>query len=313
MTKYCTKCGAQNTDDARFCLSCGNALPLAGTQPMYTGGGAPPYGSAQPQPSASQPTYGEHGAAAKQGRIEGAFNLFMKNLGLILPPVLLFIAEVIIGGVIVGVVLATYFGAMAAAGAGVLTSLFVFGGVLGAVAAFLVAVLTGIFVSILTAEARSAVLGQSYTIGAAWREVRSRLSDVVFLAVIMAVVYAVLHFVPFVGWLLDALTLTYFITAYALLFARNSSASNALGESLNWLSRMGNTDALALVVFIVASLLSAVPILNFFTLPYEVILVLQFIYESAPQFPPAASTMPPPPPPTAPNPTFQADRLTLAP
>jgi type III secretory pathway component EscV len=280
---------------------------------MYTGGGAPPYGSAQPQPSASQPTYGEHGAAAKQGRIEGAFNLFMKNLGLILPPVLLFIAEVIIGGVIVGVVLATYFGAMAAAGAGVLTSLFVFGGVLGAVAAFLVAVLTGIFVSILTAEARSAVLGQSYTIGAAWREVRSRLSDVVFLAVIMAVVYAVLHFVPFVGWLLDALTLTYFITAYALLFARNSSASNALGESLNWLSRMGNTDALALVVFIVASLLSAVPILNFFTLPYEVILVLQFIYESAPQFPPAASTMPPPPPPTAPNPTFQADRLTLAP
>jgi hypothetical protein len=228
----------------------------------------------------------------------------MKNLGLILPPVLLFIAEVIIAGVIVGVILATYFGAISAGGAGVLTSLFAFGGVLGAVTAFIVAVLTGIFVSILAVEARGAVLGQSYTIGAAWHEVRSRLTDVVFLAIIMAVVYAVLHFVPFIGWLLDALTLTYFITAYALLFARNLGVSNSLSEALNWLSKMGNTDALALIVFIVASILSAIPILNFFTLPYEMILVLQFIYETAPQFPPAVSTMPPPPP-GASNPTFQ--------
>lgn len=36
MTKFCTKCGAQNDDQAQYCANCQAALPNVGYQPMQS-------------------------------------------------------------------------------------------------------------------------------------------------------------------------------------------------------------------------------------------------------------------------------------
>lgn len=36
MTKYCTKCGAQNDDTAQYCANCQASLPTVGYQPMQS-------------------------------------------------------------------------------------------------------------------------------------------------------------------------------------------------------------------------------------------------------------------------------------
>jgi uncharacterized RDD family membrane protein YckC len=52
---FCTKCGAQNPDDARFCFSCGTALPTEGMAPPQA---VPsPAVSAAAPPSPREPHY----------------------------------------------------------------------------------------------------------------------------------------------------------------------------------------------------------------------------------------------------------------
>jgi hypothetical protein len=65
---------------------------------------------------------------------------------------------------------------------------------------------------------------------------------------------------------------------------------------------MANSDALTLVVLIVASILSEIPILNFFTIPYAALITLVYLFDNGVQrFTPSTTPMTqptPPPPPT---------------
>lgn len=300
MTKYCTKCGAANTDDARFCSACGNPLTLTSQQGGSWGG--QPQGQAPSQPQPAQPTqYQPPPQAYQQSRAERALNIFTKNLGLILPVLILFIADLIVGAIVGAIVLITVLHGVLTAGSVVYTPIF-FGGAFAFVFGPVFWLLTGIFLSIVVVEARNAASSQGYSLSQAWGEVRSRLSDVIIMAVVLGVVNTLLGLIPFIGWLLDSLFFAYIVVAETLMFTQNSSASTALTRAVEWVRSMANSDALTLVVLIVASILSEIPILNFFTIPYAALITLVYLFDNGVQrFTPSTTPMTqptPPPPPT---------------
>lgn len=276
MTKYCVRCGAPNVDEARFCVTCGNPFPQ---QP-----GTPQTAQPGPQPAGYQ----------QKSRAERAFSLFAKNLGLVLPMVLLLIAYLVVAAILVLAVFAAVFGSRATGGV-FSTPILVAGGLSAAAAVILFAfwVLTGIFVSIVAVEARSVALSQAYTLSQAWAEVRSRLGDVVLVAVVLGVVGALLGLIPFIGWLLEAIVFSYFVLVEALMFTQNLSASAALGGALSWGGLLIDRDPLSAVVLLVAAILSEIPLINLFAVPYAVLLATIFLLDSgagAPAPPPAAPT-----------------------
>lgn len=61
--KYCSRCGAENREDSRFCTHCGAPLEMSnGQQPPYTNDSQPFYGQAQSRPNYyaygwQEPTY----------------------------------------------------------------------------------------------------------------------------------------------------------------------------------------------------------------------------------------------------------------
>ncbi|MEM0120682.1 MAG: zinc ribbon domain-containing protein [Thermoprotei archaeon] len=279
MTKYCTKCGSPNPDDARFCSACGTPLTFG----AQVGGSTTQTQSQvstqpqQPQTPPSKPTPQGY----QQSRPERALNIFTKNLGLILPLLVLLVVDVIIF-LIVGAIMFTAFLHGGFPGPVFYTPIY-YAGFLATVLGFLFWLLVGVFLSIVVVEARNAASGVGYSLSQAWREVRSRLSDVVIIAVVLGVVDGVLGFIPLAGWLFESLFFAYIVVAEGLMFTQNVSAFTALSRALGWVTSMADKDPLTLVVLVVASILSELPIINFFAVPYAALVVFVYFFDNGVQ------------------------------
>jgi hypothetical protein len=208
-----------------------------------------------------------------RGHIAMAADVFFTNLGLVLPIVLLAIFEGVVWGLIGGVLFFAYLTGLFGPGLP-FASFFFFGGIWGFIGALITGFAAGIFLAILTSEARDAIIKKPYSLGGGWLQVRAKLQDVFPIAILLGVFSAFWSVVPFIGWLLEALTLGYFAFAFALVFTRNLEAYAALTQAMEWVERFANTDPIPILVVLVASILSLVPVLNILTLPYMVVLIL---------------------------------------
>ncbi|PSN82453.1 hypothetical protein B9Q11_04305 [Candidatus Marsarchaeota G2 archaeon ECH_B_SAG-F08] len=271
MTKYCTQCGHPNDDSAKFCASCGTSFSIQ---------------TAPPQP----PTQGAQAYQQPRYRFESALSVFTKNFGLIAPMVIFFVVDLIISAIVLAVLFLVFLHGSLYSASFVALPL-VLGGVTGVILNFVSYFLLGIFASILIVEARNAVSNTPYSFRSARKEVSSRLSEVLPLCVILGVIAALFSFLPFLGWLLKGLLLMYFVAIEGLMFTRASRASSAISDAASLLSEVLNQDALSFVVILVASLLSVVPILNIFTLPYVALVLLVYLSEKG-----ATPSSPPQPP-----------------
>lgn len=242
------------------------------------------------QPPTGQPQY-QQASGYQASRFERAINIFTKNLGLVLPMVILFVADIIVGA-IVGVILLLVIFRGAFYTTALLPFPFFFGGVIGAAIGFISWFLLGIFLALVMVEARSAVTGVPYSIGMARTEVTSRLGEVLIVSLILGIIGAVFSLVPFVGWLITGLALTYFIAVEALMFTRGMPASTAINNSYQALSELVSQDALTFVIILIAALLSGIPILNFFTVPYAALLLLVYMGDKGGLMPPAPPQTP---------------------
>lgn len=206
------------------------------------------------------------------------------------------IAEIVLGAIVAAVIIAAVLHGLPMGGGFLTVPLLVAGFSILRFATDLVFwLLLGLFVSVVAVEARCAVLSQPYSLGQAWGEVRSRFEQVVIVAVVLGVVNAVLGLVPFVGWLLEALAFTYFLLVEATMFVQNVPATTAFNTAFSWASSMLDRDGLTAVLVFVAALLSEIPIVNIFTVPYALLLATVFLVDSgvlAPTPPTAPVTAP---------------------
>jgi len=290
LTKYCPTCGSPNDDGAKFCVKCGAALPpssgqIGGTQSVP---GVQPYGAQPVQPSGYQQPAGGY----QPNRFERAVNIFTKNLGLILPMVILFIADIVVGAIVgVALLLIIYRGVLFTST--FLPLPFLFGGVIGAAVSFVSWFLLGIFLSLVVVESRNAVTGAPFSLSGARAEMTSRFGDVLLVSLILGAIGALFSFVPFVGWLITGLALMYFVVVESLMFTQGMPASSAISATYRWLSEMASQDGLSFVILLIAALLSGVPVLNFFTVPYATILLLVYLNDRGSLAPPAPGQVPP--------------------
>jgi len=274
MVKYCGRCGVQNSDDAKFCYSCGNPFSQPQAQqsdPSAHAGGV--YFGSQAGATPNQPQ-------RRGSRAERALQLLASNLGLILPILLLLFAQLVIG-LIVGAIFFVVAPYRALVGRAVIFTPILGAGPLLGFLDLVFWVLTGVFLSMVVVESRSVALSQSYTLGQAWGEVRSKINQVVLMGVILGVVNTILGLIPLVGWLLAALFFSYFVVVESLVFTRGVGLESAMSGALSLVRSMVDRDALTALALLVAAILSEIPLINLFAIPYASLLAVVYALDVA--------------------------------
>jgi hypothetical protein len=141
------------------------------------------------------------------------------------------------------------------------------------VTGFVVGILTAFVVAIVLEESKSAVSGKTFTIGGAWKEVKARMGVASAVAVGLGIVFALFSFAPFASWLLDGLSIGYVTIMFALICGGGKGAGDSLRGAAVVYSKMADKDGLTLLAYLISSVLSAIPILNLATIPYNAILI----------------------------------------
>jgi cation transport ATPase len=200
-----------------------------------------------------------------------AFEIFMKNLGLVLPVVILVIGYILLLGFVTAL--------------GVLTRLFPrpenplalfpsfsFNGLLTLIALATFGVLAGIVLAILSAESKLAVSAQPYTMSAAWQEVRRRSEDVAILTVIGIALLLIWSFVPIISPLLDLLTELLLVVGFPVLLSDMPEGTDFVSVTFRKIVKIADEDPVSFLVLLAGSFISMIPVLNFVALPYSVVL-----------------------------------------
>ncbi|PVU77556.1 zinc ribbon domain-containing protein [Sulfolobus islandicus] len=233
MPKICPRCGYVNPDDANYCVKCGYPL------------------SPQP-PSPLQPD-----------RLTTAFNIFTKNLSLILPPIIMLIIELVLAGILAAITVGIFFISPTAA----LVTALIFSVILGIV----YALIFSITVHTTTFMAQDSARGIKPNTSSAFGNAMNTLSKLSSIIIVLVILGLLLGFTRFLGvlWIVLGLAgIPLFIISSATVLNRPMS----LTEAINWYSRAFNVDGAASAVILVGSLLSLIPIVNIFTIPYTAIL-----------------------------------------
>jgi hypothetical protein len=205
--------------------------------------------------------------------------------------IILFVLELIVGAIVGAAILVAFLHRGFPGTMVFYSPLYVYVGVLGSILTLVFWLLSGVFLAMVVVEARNASLSQGYNLSEAWAEVRSKIYDVALVAIILGIVNTVLGLVPFVGWLLEALFFAYVVVVECLIFTEKTGAIPAFSGALKWITSMMDRDALTLVVLIVAAILSEIPILNFFAVPYAALISLIYLFDiqAPPSNPPSAT------------------------
>ncbi|AAK42802.1 zinc ribbon domain-containing protein [Saccharolobus solfataricus] len=247
MPKQCPKCGYINPDDANYCSKCGYPLqyqPIISTNPPST-----------PSPTSPNPL--------QPDRLSTSFNILTKNLSIIFPPIIMLIIEVILlalfGAITAGISLISPV-------AFTVTAL-IFSIIIGIVDA----IIFSITVHTTTYMARDAVMGAQLNLNNAFTNARntlSRLYPIIAILIVLGILLGLSRSLG-LGWIIMGLVgvLLYIVSAATIL-----NRPMSLSETINWYSRAFGVDAGGAVVILIGSLLSLIPIVNIFAIPYTSIL-----------------------------------------
>ncbi|MEM3351149.1 MAG: zinc ribbon domain-containing protein [Saccharolobus sp.] len=233
MAKQCPRCGYINADDANYCSSCG--YPLSSSQPPFS-----------PSPSPD--------------RLSAAFNIFTRNLSMIMPTIILLIIEVILAAIIgvFGFILAP-----TALAIPIVTLLGIISGIIDAIL-FSITIHTTMYM------AHDAINNISPNLNNAFSRARSTLYRLYTIIAILIVIGIIGVFAGiFVSWFLVGLVgiILYIISASVILDKQSS-----ITAAIDWYGKALNRDAGGALVILIGSLFSLIPIINIFAIPYTSIL-----------------------------------------
>ncbi|WP_338604414.1 zinc ribbon domain-containing protein [Sulfolobus tengchongensis] len=237
MPKQCPRCGYVNVDTANYCLNCG--YQLLSSYPLS----APP---------PSQPS-----------RTTLAFDIFTRNLSIIVPAVIMLIIEIVLVAIL---------GAITA-GVGLISPIAFT--VVGLISSIILSIISSILfigtVHTTVYMAQDAIRNVQPNLNASFYSARSSLSRLSVIAVILVVLGILLG-------ISRSLTLTWIIVGLVGVLLYIISASIVLNrtmtitEAINWYSRAFNQDAISSLIILIGSIISLIPVLNLFAIPYTSIL-----------------------------------------
>ncbi|ABP94610.1 hypothetical protein HA72_0433 [Metallosphaera sedula] len=189
-----------------------------------------------------------------------AFDFFVKNLGMIIPAIIALIISLIVGFVV---------GAIGAALA--LTGLSI--GIVDAIG-FVIGFISGIIISFLILieayEAGSVVNGNLPDIGLAWQSTQNTREKFLPTALLTGLIFGVLSALRIPGsFLIEGLFL---VLVYVVSSGIVSGVRPGLEQSLNWYSSTFSKDGVSSLILLLGAILSLVPILNLFVIPYTELL-----------------------------------------
>ncbi|MEM3863647.1 MAG: hypothetical protein QW699_04055 [Metallosphaera sp.] len=194
-----------------------------------------------------------------------AIDFFTKNLGMIIPTIIALINSIIIAFVLNG-----------------LTSLLAFAGLSFGVihvTAFIIGFISGVIYSFLILveayEAGAVVSGGVPDLGLAWQSTLNTKEKLLPSALIVGLIYGLFStfFVPG-AILIEGLLL---IIIYVIASAIVNGYKAGIGEAIDWYSKSFSKDGASAVVLLLGAILSLIPILNLFVIPYTEILATLMI------------------------------------
>jgi len=242
MSKKCPNCGFENSDDAKFCSSCGYAFDVSGgTQ------NSPP-----------------NQAINQRSRLLRALDLFLKNLAIIIPSIVLLAVEIILV-----VVSGVFFFAVFGFSSYPLTSIVlasILSHVFGLIISVILAVLYFITLHATMYGAREVIHNRNVSIDSTFKRALPTLHDLYVPMIIIVIVAALVGFVDsFLAFIVvGVLSVPVYIMSASIVLGK----SKGFSESFNWFMELFNKDGSSALVILLGSLISLIPVINIFAIPY---------------------------------------------
>jgi hypothetical protein len=200
-----------------------------------------------------------------------ALELFTRNLGMIIPALLALIITVVLGFAIglIAVALLPWISFTAIRGIAFVISFTAIRGI-----AFVIGFIVGIVITFLIQleayESVDVMNGMVPDVGSAWRRTTANTGTILPTALLVGLIYGLLALAGVPGaFVIEGLVL---ILAYVITSHLALGRAMGLGASLNWYSNSFSRDGNSAVVVLIGSILSTIPILNLFTIPYTSLL-----------------------------------------
>jgi len=249
MAKQCPRCGYINPDNANYCLNCGYPLP-------------PPI---QPTPLPPPAPYNP-----PQDRITRAFNIFTKNLSIIVPSIILLIVEIILA-VILGAI--TFFAFLASPFASLALAI-----VLAIINGIIDAILFGITVHTTMYMAQDSVNNLPLNMSNSFSNARSTLSQlytIIGILILFGILAALSRSVIIAWFILGLVGIILYIVSASVVLNKPMSVTSAI----DWYGKSLSKDAGSTLVLLLGALFSLIPIINIFAIPYTSILTYLMVKE----------------------------------
>ncbi|QKR00147.1 hypothetical protein GWK48_06955 [Metallosphaera tengchongensis] len=191
-----------------------------------------------------------------------AFDFFIKNLGMIIPVIIALVVAILIGFVLGGISSALIsFGLSPLA---VKIVLFVIGFISGSIYSLLIL--------IEAFESGSAIMGNIPDLSLAWNSTLNTLQVFSPTLLVTGLVFGLLSSfgVPYSFFIEGLLLILVYIVSSSIVVGSRIG----LGGAIDWYTRAFSRDGISSLLVLLGALLSLIPILNLFVIPYTAILTL---------------------------------------
>ncbi len=247
MTKKCPICGFENLDDAKFCSSCGYSFSSESSSSGPAVSGA----------STNQDTAGK-------SRLSRAFDLFMKNLAIVIPSVVLLVVEIIL--MVILVALAMSFFLFSGYSITSFTAASILAHVISAIVSVVIAVLYFLTLHATMYGAREVIHNRNVNLNSTFERAIPTFHDLLKPVILIIIIGALLGYVDeFLSILVvGVLSVPVYVMSASMILGK----SKGFSESINWFIELFNKDGSSAIVILLGSLFSIVPVLNIFAIPY---------------------------------------------
>ena len=247
MTKKCPVCGFENLDDAKFCSSCGYSFSSESSSSGSTASGT----------SANQNSAGK-------SRLSRAFDLFMKNLAIVIPSVVLLVVEIILM-VILGALAMSFF-LFSGYSLTSLTVASILAHVMGVIVSAIIAVLYFLTMHATMYGAKEVIHNRNVDLNSTFKRAIPTFHDLLKPVILIIIIGALLGYIDEFLSILVVGVLS--VPVYIMSASMIQGKSKGLSESINWFIELFNKDGSSAVVILLGSLFSLIPVLNVFAIPY---------------------------------------------
>ncbi|TRM75470.1 zinc ribbon domain-containing protein, partial [Sulfolobus sp. A20-N-F8] len=217
MAKQCPRCGYLNPDTANFCSNCGYPLPL----------------TSSPQPNLPPPT--------QRDRLSEAFNIFTKNLGMVVPSIILLIVEIVLAVIFSVLTLGIFFVSPIAS----IILAVIFAIIMGLISAILFSVVVHTTMYMASDASNNLPINASNSFSRA-RSTLSHLYSIVGILILLGILGGLSRSSAVVWFLVGLVGILLYIMSASVVLGKPMS----LTSSIDWYIKAFNRDAgSAIVIF----------------------------------------------------------------